>query len=175
MKFVTCTHPAHAAAILDLFNEAIVHSTALYDYQPRPPESMVDWFRTKEANGIQALDLVTRKIGLDGGAAIERLFAEIQGDIEGGPTALAALLQGTLQALRESTGWIRSALPRDLAAGASDYLQLFGVVMIGWMWLRMATLGKTTTARFYLARTLPEAKMLAARLRTGNDLLTGEL
>lgn len=126
-------------------------------------------------NGIQALDLVTRKIGLDGGAAIERLFAEIQGDIEIGPTALAALLHGTLQALRESTGWIRNAPSRDLAAGASDYLQLFGVVMIGWMWLRMAALGKTNTARFYLTRTLPEAKMLAARLRTGDDLLTGEL
>ena len=55
MKFVTCTHPAHAAAILDLFNEAIVHSTALYDYQPRPPESMVDWFRTKEANGFPVI------------------------------------------------------------------------------------------------------------------------
>ena len=49
MKFVACNHVAHAAAILDIFNEAIANSTALYDYQPRAPESMVGWFKTKEA------------------------------------------------------------------------------------------------------------------------------
>lgn len=49
MKFVACNYQAHAAAILDIFNEAIANSTALYDYQPRAPESMVGWFKTKEA------------------------------------------------------------------------------------------------------------------------------
>lgn len=49
MQFVACNYPAHAAAILDIFNEAIVNSTALYDYRPRAPESMVGWFKTKEA------------------------------------------------------------------------------------------------------------------------------
>lgn len=48
MKIVDCTWAAHAGAILDIFNDAIVHSTALYDYVPRPPESMVGWFRAKE-------------------------------------------------------------------------------------------------------------------------------
>lgn len=46
---VSCSHERHAAAILDILNEAIVNSTALYDYQPRPPESMAGWFRAKEA------------------------------------------------------------------------------------------------------------------------------
>lgn len=45
---VDCTHERHAQAILDIFNDAIVHSTALYDYQPRPLEGMAAWFAAKE-------------------------------------------------------------------------------------------------------------------------------
>jgi phosphinothricin acetyltransferase len=48
MKIVDCHYDAHAGAILDILNDAIVHSTALYDYVPRPPEAMVGWFRAKE-------------------------------------------------------------------------------------------------------------------------------
>lgn len=47
MRFVQCTHDRHAGAILEIFNEAIVSSTALYDYKPRLPESMVAWFKAK--------------------------------------------------------------------------------------------------------------------------------
>ena len=46
---VSCTHERHAASILDILNEAIVKSTALYDYEPRSIESMAGWFRAKEA------------------------------------------------------------------------------------------------------------------------------
>jgi L-amino acid N-acyltransferase len=49
-NFVPCTFNLHAPAILDILNEAIAHSTALYDYQPRTIESMTTWFQTK-ANG----------------------------------------------------------------------------------------------------------------------------
>ena len=49
MQFVACTHDAHAAAILEILNEAIVNSTALYDYKPRAPQAMVGWFKAKEA------------------------------------------------------------------------------------------------------------------------------
>jgi L-amino acid N-acyltransferase YncA len=47
MPIVTCTHERHARAIVDIFNEAILNSTALYDYTPRPLEAMVDWFQQK--------------------------------------------------------------------------------------------------------------------------------
>lgn len=47
MRIVQCTPEAHAPAILEILNEAIVNSTALYDYQPRPPESMAAWFEAK--------------------------------------------------------------------------------------------------------------------------------
>jgi L-amino acid N-acyltransferase YncA len=49
MQFVDCTNEKHAGEILAIFNDAIVNSTALYDYKPRTPESMVAWFKAKEA------------------------------------------------------------------------------------------------------------------------------
>jgi L-amino acid N-acyltransferase len=49
MKFVNCTQERHAGPILDIFNDAIVNSTALYDYQPRAPASMAGWFQAKAA------------------------------------------------------------------------------------------------------------------------------
>lgn len=58
MQFVACTHDAHAAAILEIFNEAIVNSTALYDYKPRAPEAMVGWFKAKEAGRFPVIGAV---------------------------------------------------------------------------------------------------------------------
>lgn len=49
MRFIHCTHDRHAGAVLEIFNEAIVNSTALYDYKPRLPESMEAWFKAKAA------------------------------------------------------------------------------------------------------------------------------
>lgn len=58
MQFITCTHAEHAAAILEIFNEVIANSTALYDYQPRPPQSMLGWFQTKAAGQFPVIGLV---------------------------------------------------------------------------------------------------------------------
>jgi L-amino acid N-acyltransferase YncA len=55
MRLVECTYDAHAVAILAIFNDAIVNSTALYDYVPRPPESMVGWFQTKQAKNFPVI------------------------------------------------------------------------------------------------------------------------
>ncbi len=66
MQLIECTHSAHAGAILDIFNQAIVNSTALYDYQPRQPESMISWFKTKEIGNfpvIGAIDQFDRLLG----------------------------------------------------------------------------------------------------------------
>ena len=49
LTIVQCTHERHAAAILEIFNDAIANSTALYDYQPRTAQNMVAWFKTKRA------------------------------------------------------------------------------------------------------------------------------
>ena len=57
MNLVTCSYQRHAGAILAIFNEAIVNSTALYDYQPRPAQSMVGWFRDKQQAGFPVVGL----------------------------------------------------------------------------------------------------------------------
>ena len=54
---VTCTVYRHAGAILDIFNEAILTSTALYDYKPRSPDSMGPWFEAKVKGGYPVIGL----------------------------------------------------------------------------------------------------------------------
>ncbi len=56
-NIIQCTHERHAHAILAILNEAIVNSTALYDYQPRTLESMDAWFKTKQAGGFPVLGI----------------------------------------------------------------------------------------------------------------------
>ncbi len=66
MKFIECTEEAHGMAIFDILNHAIVTSTALYDYHPRPSESMRAWFEAKRTGDypvIGALDSNERLIG----------------------------------------------------------------------------------------------------------------
>lgn len=65
---VACDASRHAGAILDIFNEAIVTSTALYDYTPRPPESIGPWFEAKAKGGYPV-------IGLEDGAGTLLAFA----------------------------------------------------------------------------------------------------
>jgi len=54
---VRCTHARHAKAIVDIFNEAISNSTALYDYRPRPLASMDEWFAVKGRGNFPVLGL----------------------------------------------------------------------------------------------------------------------
>src|SRR5436190_4399751 len=58
MDLVRCREPLHARAILDILNEAIVSSTALYDYKPRAPESMAAWFKAKDAGRYPVIGAV---------------------------------------------------------------------------------------------------------------------
>ncbi|MCG7585703.1 GNAT family N-acetyltransferase [Photobacterium sp. OFAV2-7] len=48
MKFISCNFDSHANEILTILNDAIINSTALYDYKPRTMDNMVSWFNTKE-------------------------------------------------------------------------------------------------------------------------------
>jgi phosphinothricin acetyltransferase len=71
MNFVPCTLERHAPAILAIFNDAILNSTALYDYEPRKPESMAGWFKAKETG-------VFPVIGVEGDNGELRGFAELR-------------------------------------------------------------------------------------------------
>jgi len=55
---IDCSYAQHAAAILDIFNEAIANSTALYDYHPRTLETMQRWFEGKAAGNFPVLGAV---------------------------------------------------------------------------------------------------------------------
>lgn len=57
MKLVHCTFEQHALAILGILNEAIENSTAIYDYKTRTPDSMVDWFKSKQLNQYPIIGL----------------------------------------------------------------------------------------------------------------------
>ncbi|NDC54038.1 MAG: N-acetyltransferase family protein [Planctomycetia bacterium] len=66
MKLIACREEAHSDAILDILNEAIVNSTALYEYHPRDSESMAAWFRAKAEGGypvIGAVDAADELLG----------------------------------------------------------------------------------------------------------------
>jgi len=69
MRFVSCTHDEHALAILDIFNEAIANSTALYDYHPRTPESMEPWFNAKATGRFPVIGAVSESNELLGFAS----------------------------------------------------------------------------------------------------------
>ncbi|MFA7237512.1 MAG: N-acetyltransferase family protein [Phycisphaeraceae bacterium] len=62
MKIIDCDN-AHAEAILAIFNEAIVNSTALYDYKPRTMEMMAAWFGAKRRGNYPAIGLISENDG----------------------------------------------------------------------------------------------------------------
>ena len=63
MQLINCDEARHSQAILDVFNEAIANSTALYDYKPRAVESMVAWFAIKRQNDYPVIGLESGAIG----------------------------------------------------------------------------------------------------------------
>lgn len=72
MKFITCTFESHAAEILAILNDAILHSTALYDYEPRTMDNMVSWFESKEKSEFPVIGVVDDKGELMGFASYGR-------------------------------------------------------------------------------------------------------
>ena len=57
MKIIRCEQSRHADAILDIFNEAIAHSTALFDYKPRTAETMTAWFEAKDRGSYPVIGI----------------------------------------------------------------------------------------------------------------------
>ena len=103
------------------------------------------------ANGIQALDLVGRKLPRDGGRALQAFFAEVSAYIkdQGADAELAPYVKPLGQALGElqqATMWfMQNALgnPDNAGAGSTDYMHLFGLVALGYMWCLIAEAAKT--------------------------------
>ena len=144
------------------------------------------------ANGIQALDLVGRKLPKDGGRAITEFFQDVgdlvkehEGDARLAP--FVAPLKRGLEDLQQATVWfMANALsnPNQAAAGATDYMHLFGLVALCEMWVRIAaailTKGEAAPAplrndlaigRVFMERVMPETALRLARITAGADTL----
>jgi alkylation response protein AidB-like acyl-CoA dehydrogenase len=130
-------------------------------------------------NGVQAMDLVGRKLALGGGAVVEEFFALIAADLDAAASTSLAIVDRThaaLALLREATGALRGADIDATGAAAVDYLRLFALVAMGWMWARMATAAhsdsplhksKRAVADFFAHRVLTQASGLAASIAAG--------
>jgi alkylation response protein AidB-like acyl-CoA dehydrogenase len=147
------------------------------------------------ANGVQAMDLVGRKLGRDGGRAIMAFFGEVgqfchENAGDEAMTPFVGPLGSGLQQLQAATMWFMQnamAKPNNAGAGAHDYMHLFGLVALGYMHARMARValdklkagangqtermnGKLVTARFFMERAMPEITAHVARIQTGSDM-----
>lgn len=147
------------------------------------------------ANGIQALDLVGRKLSQDGGRLLRRFFHPAANALEraaedGVAADLVEPLSKAFKRLQQITLLIATrgiADPQEGAAAASDYLRLFGLVALGLAWLGMAKaavagLGgeddtfyetKLQIGRFYMARILPQVHGLAGAVASGAGPIMG--
>jgi hypothetical protein len=126
-------------------------------------------------NGIQAMDLVARKL-MDGGEAAFRLLEEIEQGAEQAKARFPALAEAVWQAaesLREATEWLIAQEDlNDRFAGAVPYLRAFARVLGGHVHLASAMAGDTSReklATFYIRRLLPEHVGLLAHVREGAD------
>ena len=144
-------------------------------------------------NGIQALDLVGRKLPQHAGRFLRRFFhpvSEFIAETVSHPElgAFVKPLAKSFQALQGATAHIAQkglADPEEAGAAATEYLRLFGLVALGYMWARMAQVAleklpqangeanfyqaKLHVARFYMERVLPQAFGLYASIKTGKQ------
>ena len=149
-------------------------------------------------NGIQALDLVARKLPRDGGRAAMAFMQDTTAYLKGraadealGPLARPVLT--ALEQLQKAMMWfMQNAMkrPDHAGAGATDFMHLFGLVALGAMWVRIAEAAlrvkaeahgedadataarmeaKLVLARFFMERILPEAGAHLARITAGAD------
>ncbi len=147
------------------------------------------------ANGVQALDLVGRKMPAHMGRALRAFFHPVDDFIQenSGDKDLAdfvvPLAKGFAR-LQQGAAWIGEKGMKDVeqaASAATEFQRMFGVVAIGFMWARMAKVAqaalangtdesdfyenKLVTGRFYMARIMPECSSLLSKLTAGKDTI----
>ncbi len=141
-------------------------------------------------NGVQALDLVGRKLAANGGRAVMSFFAEIDGFVaeNAGDESLKLFvdaLAGAKAKLQEATFWLMQnglANPDNAGAASTDYMHLFGLTGLSYMWALIAKAAgakiaagesdpfyanKLVVGRYFIDRLLPETDSHLAKLKTG--------
>ncbi len=145
-------------------------------------------------NGIQALDLVGRKLPANGGRAIMSWFADIDAFVgeNGEDEAIKPFVDGLADAkkkLQEATMWLMQngmANPDNAAAASTDYLHIFGLTAYAFLWAQMAKAAqekiaagdadpyyanKLMTGRYFVERILPDAGAHLKKLKSGAEVL----
>ncbi len=144
-------------------------------------------------NGVQALDLVGRKLASNGGRGIQAFFGAVASEAAAAKANpkladFATRLEQALADQQAATMWLMQngmANPDNAGAGSTAYLHMMGVVTLGLMWLRMASAAsalldagegdadflnaKLMTARFYAERIMPETSSLRRKLESGAE------
>ncbi|GAA6193131.1 acyl-CoA dehydrogenase C-terminal domain-containing protein [Phaeobacter sp. NW0010-22] len=146
------------------------------------------------ANGVQALDLVGRKLAADGGKHVMAFFEMVKSYIKENSGQDEAFDRDFLEPLKAASKDLQAAgmyfmqnatNPNNALSGSYDFMHMFGHVCLGLMWARMGKASldalangaedkafyetKLTTGRFYMARRLPATAMHLTRIQSGGD------
>lgn len=132
------------------------------------------------ANGVQALDLVGRKVLRDDGGALRRFAAAMAAHRV--PGEHEAPLRAALERLVGVTDWLVAKAKEDPnlpGAASTDYLELAGMTIYAWLWARMAAAApdnafgqaKRRTARFFFQKLLPRTEALSRSIKAGSSAL----
>ena len=146
-------------------------------------------------NGVQAMDLVGRKLAQNGGRAVQVLFKVVAEEVAAAKQVeatadFAARLEKANGELQAATMWFMAngmTNPNNVGAGAHSYMHLMGIVAVGLMWLRMAEAAarlkaagegdaafldaKLVTARYFAERIMPDAGALRRKIEGGAEAL----
>jgi acyl-CoA dehydrogenase len=148
------------------------------------------------ANGIQALDLVGRKLPMNGGRAVQAFFKEVgefceENRADAAMAPFTKTLKKGLNDLQAATMWLmQNAMtkPENAGAASTDFMHLFGLVALGYMWAQMVKVAqakladgangatsfyenKIVTGRYFMERVMPETSAHLARISTGADTM----
>jgi hypothetical protein len=146
-------------------------------------------------NGVQAMDLVGRKLSRNGGRAIQAYFKLVGEEVALGKAVeatapIAEALEKANQQLQAATMWLMqnaTSNPNNAGAAAYAYMHIMGIVSVGLMWLKMARASqaqleagagnadflnaKLVTARYFAERIMPDAGALRRKIEGGADAL----
>ncbi|UVM16404.1 acyl-CoA dehydrogenase C-terminal domain-containing protein [Pseudomonas sp. B21-023] len=196
-ELVALLTPVAKAFLTDLGLECTVHGQQVFGghgyIREWGQEQLVRDVRITQiyegTNGIQALDLVGRKVVASGGAYYKLFADEIRQFIAANAADLGEFtkpLAASLDQLDELTNWVLDQAkgnPNEIGAASVEYLHAFGYVAYAYMWALMARAAKAGegdadfygaklgTARFYFARLLPRVHSLAASVKAGSESL----
>jgi alkylation response protein AidB-like acyl-CoA dehydrogenase len=147
------------------------------------------------ANGVQAMDLVGRKLAQNGGRAVQALFKVIDDECAAAKataslTDFATRLEKVNGEMKAATMWFMQngmANPNNVGAGAHSYMHIMGIAALGLQWLRMASAAqvaldagaentafyetKLVTARYFAERFMPEAGSLRRKIEAGSEAI----